>query len=41
MAKANFEVPELQENLDVPRLVPGTMAHLSPFVAKPDHNTDL
>ena len=41
MAKGNFEVPELQESVEVPQLVPETMAHLSPFVAKPDHNTDL
>ncbi|MCB1829624.1 MAG: (Fe-S)-binding protein, partial [Gammaproteobacteria bacterium] len=41
MAKADFETPELQEYVEVPELVAGTMAHLSPFVAKPDHNTDL
>lgn len=41
MAKANFEVPELKEYVDVPELVEGTMAHLSPFTAKPDHNTAL
>jgi len=41
MAKAEFDVPELQEYVDVPELVEGTMAHLSPFVAKPDHNTAL
>ncbi|MET0101079.1 MAG: sulfate reduction electron transfer complex DsrMKJOP subunit DsrK [Sedimenticola sp.] len=42
MAKADFEVPELQEHVDVPALEEGTMAHLKPFVVKnPDHNTDL
>jgi Fe-S oxidoreductase len=41
MAKAEFDVPELQEYVDVPELVEGTMAHLSPYVAKPDHNTPL
>lgn len=41
MAKAKFDVPELQEYLEVPELVEGTMAHLSPFVAKPDHNAAL
>lgn len=41
MAKAEFDVPELQEYVDVPELVEGTMEHLSPFVAKPDHNTAL
>ena len=41
MAKAKFDVPELQEYVDVPELVEGTMAHLSPFIAKPDHNTPL
>ena len=41
MAKANFDVPELKEYVDVPELVEGTMAHLSPFIAKPDHNTPL
>ena len=41
MAKANFDVPELKEYVDVPELVEGTMAHLSPFIAKPDHNIPL
>ncbi|MES9844007.1 MAG: sulfate reduction electron transfer complex DsrMKJOP subunit DsrK [Candidatus Sedimenticola sp. PURPLELP] len=42
MAKADFEVPELQEHVDVPALEEGTMAHLKPFVVKnPEHNTDL
>ena len=41
MAKVKFETPELQEYLDVPELVEGTMEHVTCFVAKPDHNTDL
>jgi Fe-S oxidoreductase len=42
MAQANFEVPELQEYVEVPELKEGTMAHLKPFVVtKPEHNTDL
>ena len=35
MAKAQFEVPELKEVLEVPEVVEGTMAHSSPYVAKP------
>jgi Fe-S oxidoreductase len=41
MAKADFEVPELQEYTEVPLLVEGAMAHLSPYIAKPDHNKPL
>ncbi|OGT90901.1 MAG: reductase [Gammaproteobacteria bacterium RIFOXYA12_FULL_61_12] len=41
MAKADFEVPELQEYTEVPKYVEGTMAHSSPYVAKPDHQTPL
>jgi Fe-S oxidoreductase len=41
MAKADFEVPELEEYTEVPHLVEGTMAHLSPFIAKPEHNEPL
>ena len=41
MAKAKFETPELQEYVDVPELADGVMAHLSAFVAKPNHQTDL
>ena len=39
MAKAKFETPELQEYVEVPAVHEGTMAHLSPFVAQPAHNT--
>ena len=41
MAKADFKVPELGEYIEVPAVTPGTMAHSSPFVAKPDHQKDL
>ncbi len=41
MAKADFEVAELTEYTEVPNLVEGSMAHSTPFVAKPDHNTPL
>lgn len=41
MAKAKFEVPELQEYLEVPAVTPGTMAHSKPFVAKPEHQAAL
>jgi Fe-S oxidoreductase len=36
MAKANFEVPELKEHLEVPKIKPGSMAHLETFKAKPE-----
>ena len=42
MAKAKFDTPELQEFVDVPEVVEGTMAHIKSFVVtKPEHNTDL
>ncbi|MCP3670428.1 MAG: (Fe-S)-binding protein [Gammaproteobacteria bacterium] len=42
MAKAEFDVPELQEYVDVPEVEEGTMAHVKSFVVtKPEHNTDL
>ncbi len=41
MAKVKLEVPELQPYLDVPAVVPGTMAHSRPFVAKPEHQQPL
>lgn len=41
MAKADFEVPELQEFVDVPRLVEGTMVGVGPYKAKPDHQEPL
>ena len=36
MAKAKFEVAELQEYTEVPPVIPGTMAHSSPFLSKPE-----
>ncbi|BAO45364.1 sulfate reduction electron transfer complex DsrMKJOP subunit DsrK [Thiolapillus brandeum] len=41
MAKANFEVPELKEHLEVPKIEPGAMAHLETFKAKPEFNEAL
>jgi Fe-S oxidoreductase len=41
MAKVKLEVPELQPYLDVPAVVPGTMSHSRPFVAKPEHQQPL
>ncbi len=42
MAKHDFEVPELQEFVDVPAVQEGTMAHMKSYVVtNPDHNTDL
>ncbi|GAB6041350.1 sulfate reduction electron transfer complex DsrMKJOP subunit DsrK [Endothiovibrio diazotrophicus] len=38
---ADFETPEYREFNDIPALKPDAMAHSSPFVAKPDHQTDL
>ncbi|WP_456444343.1 sulfate reduction electron transfer complex DsrMKJOP subunit DsrK [Thiolapillus sp.] len=41
MAKANFEVPELKEHIEVPTIEPGAMAHLETFKAKPEFNEAL
>jgi Fe-S oxidoreductase len=41
MAKAKFEIPELQEYLDIPEIEPGTMAHSKPYVAKPEFQIPL
>ena len=41
MAKADFEIPELQEYPEIPAVVPGTMAHSKPFVAKPEFQEPL
>ena len=38
---ADFETPELFKNIHVPKPVPGTMESVGPFIAKPDHQTDL
>ncbi len=41
MAKASFEIPKLDEYPEVPPVVPGTMAHSKPYVAKPDFQAPL
>jgi Fe-S oxidoreductase len=41
MAKADFEIPELQEYPEIPAVVPGTMAHSKPFVAKAEFQAPL
>ncbi len=41
MAKADFNVPELGESIEVPALKEGSMAHSSPYVAKPQFQEAL
>ncbi len=41
MAKAEFDIPQLQEYTTVPHARPGTMAHSKPFVAKPEHQESI
>ncbi len=41
MAKVEFKIPELKEYPEVPPVVPGTMAHSKPFVAKPEFQEPL
>ncbi len=41
MAKVDFEIPTLQEYPEIPAVVPGTMAHSKPFVAKPQFQEPL
>jgi Fe-S oxidoreductase len=41
MAKANFDVPELQEYTEVPPVTPDTMAHSKPFLSKLDFQEPL
>ncbi|MEW8468810.1 MAG: sulfate reduction electron transfer complex DsrMKJOP subunit DsrK, partial [Candidatus Thiodiazotropha sp.] len=41
MAGAEFETPELTEFIEVPKLVEGTMEHVTCFVAKPEHQEPL
>ena len=41
MAKAKFEVPELEEYIEIPEIEPGTMEHSKPFVAKADFQIPL
>ena len=41
MAKVEFETPKLTEYPVIPAIQVGSMAHSKPFIAKPDHQTDL
>jgi Fe-S oxidoreductase len=41
MAKADFDVPELQEYPEIPPVTPDTMAHSKPFVSKPEFQAPL
>ncbi len=41
MAKADFQVPELEQYPEIPAIEPGAMAHSSPFVSKPDFQEPL
>ena len=41
MAKAEFEIPEIEEFIEVPEVTPGTMAHSSPYVAKAEFQETL
>ena len=41
MAKPDFEIPELKLDTEVPAVKEGTMAHSSPYIAKPIHNEPL
>ncbi|OOZ00199.1 sulfate reduction electron transfer complex DsrMKJOP subunit DsrK [Solemya velum gill symbiont] len=41
MAKVDYEIPELQEYVEVPELESGTMAHSAPYVAKPEFQEPL
>ncbi|MEN8174476.1 MAG: sulfate reduction electron transfer complex DsrMKJOP subunit DsrK [Pseudomonadota bacterium] len=41
MAKTDFEVPEIQEYIEVPAVQPDTMAHSAPYKAKEEHQQSL
>ncbi|MCP4828472.1 MAG: (Fe-S)-binding protein, partial [Proteobacteria bacterium] len=41
MAKVEFETPPLPDQLSIPAVLPGAMAHSRPFVAKPEHQQPL
>jgi len=41
VADQSFETPAFREYRDNPAIADGAMEHSSPFVAKPEHNTDL
>jgi Fe-S oxidoreductase len=38
---ADFETPTLKEYPEIPHVVPDTMAHCKPFVAKPEHQQSI
>ncbi|GAB6054022.1 [DsrC]-trisulfide reductase DsrK [Magnetospira thiophila] len=41
MAKAKIETPELRKYREIPAIVPGSMDHSQPFIAKPEHQEPL
>jgi Fe-S oxidoreductase len=41
VAKKDFEVPEIQEFVEVPAVVPDTMAHSEPYKSKPEFQESL
>jgi Fe-S oxidoreductase len=41
MAKADFQVPVLQQYPEIPEVEPGVMAHASPFKSKPEFQAEL
>jgi Fe-S oxidoreductase len=41
MAKVEFQIPELKEYPEIPAVVPGTMAHSKPYIAKPEFQEAL
>lgn len=41
MAKVAFDIPELEECAEVPKLTTGTMAHSKPFLSKPEFQEPL
>ncbi|MCU7959551.1 MAG: (Fe-S)-binding protein [gamma proteobacterium symbiont of Bathyaustriella thionipta] len=41
MAKANFEVPELKDFIEIPVVTPDTMSHSKPYMAKPEFQIEL
>ncbi len=40
-AKSQYDVPGLAHYVPIPKLEPNKMAHSSPFVAKPEHQTSI
>ena len=41
MASKEFDIPELQDYIEIPPVTPGTMAHLKPYVATPQFQQPL